>query len=161
MHTQSIDTETRYADLAETVLAVAREIRLREYGSADGAIPLTPSNAQVMRFIDAHPGATSSEAAEATGLLRSNLSTAVRELEKIGFIEKRRDPTDGRGVLLYSTAAAAHNLALVRAQWSRDAENALDGAEDVEAATGLLRLLADSLVEERRASGLRWHGNQL
>jgi DNA-binding MarR family transcriptional regulator len=152
--------DVRYADLAEIVLTVAREIVMRETDVPD-AVSLTPSNAQVMRYIDSHPGAMPSEAAEATGLLRSNLSTAIRELEKIGFIEKRRDPDDGRGIRLFSTAEAARNLEVIRAQWSDGAARALGGPSGVEDATKMLRKLADGLVEDRRQAGLRWKREQL
>jgi DNA-binding MarR family transcriptional regulator len=84
-----------FADLAEAILIAARELRIRE-NDTDSTISLAPSHAQVMSYVDAHPGATPSEAADATGLLRTNLSSAVRELERIGFIEKRPDPNDGR-----------------------------------------------------------------
>lgn len=155
------DTDLRYADLAEVVLTVAREIVVRENAMENDAIALTPSNAQVMRYIDANPGSMPSEAAEATGLLRSNLSTAIRELEKIGFLEKRRDPDDGRGIHLFPTPAAARNLELIRRQWSKGAEKALGGPEGVEEATALLRRLAGALAVERQQSGLRFRRSQL
>lgn len=151
---------TDYADLVDIVLTVAREIRLRESDMGD-TVSLTPSNTQVMRYIDAHPGATPSETAEATGLLRSNLSTAIRELEHIGFIEKRRDEHDGRGVRLHSTPIAAANLARVREQWTADASRVLGKPTGVPQATKLLRRLGDGLAEERRASGARWSRTQM
>ena len=160
MTTPTSGPDDRFADLAETILTVAREIRLREYDS-EGTIALTPSNAQVMRYIDAHPGSTPSETAEATGLLRSNLSTGVRELEKIGFLERRQDPEDGRGVRLYSTPLAAEGLARVRSQWADDAGRVLGRSRGVAEATALLKKLAAGLVEERRASGTRWSRRQL
>lgn len=149
-----------YADLAETVLTLAREIRLRE-GDLVDAISLTPSYAQVMRYVSTHPGATPSETAEATGLLRSNLSTALRELEKIGFVEKRQSTDDGRGVLLYPSETALANLGRVRAQWSEDAARLLGRPAGVDRATVLLRRLADGLAEERRAAGRQWSRRQM
>lgn len=155
------DAGAAYADLAQIVLTVAREIRLRETDIGDDTISLTPSNTQVMRYIDAHPGATPSETAEATGLLRSNLSTAIRELEQIGFIEKRRDEHDGRGVRLFSTAIAAANLTRVRDQWAADAARVLGRPAGVQQATKLLRRLGEGLADERRKSGARWSRDQM
>lgn len=152
--------DRRYADLAEVVLTVARELRLDEH-DLDDTIALTPSNAQVMRYVDAHPGATPSEAAEATGLLRSNLSTAVRELVEIGFIERRRDEQDGRGVHLHSTPKAAHNLAVVRDHWARSAERVLGRPRGVEQAIRLLERIAEGLATERREAGRRWSRKQM
>jgi DNA-binding MarR family transcriptional regulator len=146
--------DPRYADLAETVLSLAREILIRE-AEVNEAVTLTPSNAQVMRYIDSNPGALSSEAAEATGLRRSNLSTAIRQLEKIGFIERRPDPDDRRGVRLYPTSEAARNLETVRAQWSDGVFRALRGSEGVEEATALLRRVADTFERDRRELRLR------
>ncbi|GAA3336792.1 hypothetical protein GCM10017714_01020 [Curtobacterium pusillum] len=160
MATTDDDAGIDYADLAEIVLTVAREIRLRETDLGD-TISLTPSNTQVMRYIDTHPGATPSETAEATGLLRSNLSTAIRELEQIGFIEKRRDEHDGRGVRLHSTPTAVANLARVRERWAEDAARVLGKPTGVPQATKLLRRLGEGLADERRRSGARWKRNQM
>jgi DNA-binding MarR family transcriptional regulator len=138
------------ADLAELILNVAREIRSRRFED-DRAIHLNWSEANVMRFIDHHPGAAPSDVAEATGLHRSNLSTALRSLEINGLVERRADPADRRGVNLFPTALAASNLALVRDEWARQLANALgDDRGAVSDALLLLQRLERGLVTARQ-----------
>ena len=154
MKAQTELTDARYADLAEIVLAVAREIRIREF-AAKPEIALTPSHASVMRYVDSNPGTTPSEAADATGLKRSNLSTTVRQLEASGLIERRDDPEDGRGVRLYPTEQAAATRAQIREQWTDLLKRAIGTEGGVDDATSLLTHLANELVAERRREGLR------
>lgn len=138
-----------FAALAEVVLRAARELTYREHRESRG-ISLTPANGNIMRYIDRNPGATPSEVADATGVFRSNLSTALRELERLGFVEKRSNPSDGRVIRLFSTAAAAENLALIKAGWSESARLGLGSLEGVAATTALLENMAARLVAARR-----------
>jgi DNA-binding MarR family transcriptional regulator len=137
------------------ILSAAREIRFRGYDDPD-AVALNPSEANVMSYIDTHPGSTPSAVAEATGLRRSNLSTALRDLEARGFVERRVDPNDGRGVNLFPTHRSAQNLALVRREWARALAAGLGAAgvpedhRDVAAAKRLLTQLEAGLVATRR-----------
>jgi DNA-binding MarR family transcriptional regulator len=146
----TLNTDEDLAELAELILNVAREIRSRRPGDDDRVIHLSWSEAHVMRFVDHHPGAAASEVAEATGLHRSNLSTALRSLEAHGLVERCTDPSDRRGINLFPTALAASNLALVRADWARHLAATL-GAERgaVPDALALLRRLEDGLITSR------------
>jgi DNA-binding MarR family transcriptional regulator len=138
------------ADLAELILNVAREIRFREPDD-DRVIHLGWSEACVMRFVDHHPGAAPSDVAEATGLRRSNLSTALRNLEAHGLVERRSDSNDRRGVNLFPTARAASNLALVRGEWARQLADSLgEDRGSVSDALALLHRLEHGLVAARR-----------
>lgn len=142
--------ESELAELAQLILNAAREIRFRGYEHPD-AVSLNPSEANVMRYIDIHPGATPSAVAEATSLQRSNLSAALRELESRGFVERRVDPDDGRGVNLYPTARAAQNLALLQREWANILTVGLgDDQSDVIAAKRLLTRLEAGLIAARR-----------
>lgn len=143
-----------HADLAEVVLRVARELTFREHPDA---VRLTPTAGNVMRFIDEHPGAAPSEIAEAVGLLRSNLSGALRDLERLGFVERRSDPTDGRGALLFPTAASAQNLDAIRADWATWVGDALGerGLQHEGVMVEMLEQLAAGLVRDRRARDAR------
>ncbi len=140
--------DSELADLAEAILGVGRELRLAVGGA--GVVHLTPSEAHVMRHIDRHPGVTPSEVARATGLQRSNLSTALRALERRGFVQRRADPDDARGVNLFPTKRAADNLARLRNQWAHRLSSALGGQlGQVEETAGLLDRLEAALVAER------------
>ncbi len=139
------------ADLAELILTVAREIRFPRFDD-DRIVALGFSDANVMRYIDHHPGATPSDVAQATGLHRSNLSTALRTLERHGLVERRNDSADRRGVNLFPTARAAANLALVRGEWARALGIALGpDRANIADALGLLRRLEHGLVAARQS----------
>lgn len=145
-----IDDGNTLAELAQLILTTAREIRFRGYDDPD-AVSLNPSEANVMRYIDEHPGATPSAVADATGLRRSNLSTALRELEARGFVERRVDPHDGRGINLFPTPLAARNLALVQQEWAKALAAGLgDDHRDIEPAKRLLERLERGLVAARQ-----------
>lgn len=141
------------ADLAEAIIGVARELRLRLDTAADSdvdIVELTASEAHVMRHIDHHPGVTPSDLARATGLQRSNMSTALRNLENRGFVERRADPHDARGVNLYPTDRAAENLKRVRRQWAQLMETGLRGdRQGAEAAKALLERVEAGLMADR------------
>ncbi len=139
--------DVELADLAEAILGVGRELRLRIDGDV---VQLTASEAHVMRHIDHHPGVTPSDVARATGLQRSNLSTALRALEGRGFVERRTDPHDARGVNLFPTDRAGENLTRLRRQWAEKVAAALgDDRTDVVAAKALLERLEASLIAAR------------
>ncbi|PND59245.1 MarR family transcriptional regulator [Mycobacterium sp. ENV421] len=141
------------ADLAEAIIGVARELRLHlDTAAASDAdiVELTASEAHLMRHIDHHPGVTPSDLARATGLQRSNMSTALRSLENRGFVERRADPHDARGVNLYPTDRAAENLERLRRQWSQLMDNGLRGdRQDAAAAKALLERVEAALKVDR------------
>ena len=140
--------DSELADLAEAILGVGRELRLRTQA---GAVQLTAQEAHVMRHIDHHPGVTPSDVARATGLQRSNLSTALRALERRGFVERRADPHDARGINLFPTDRAADNLKRLRRQWADQLASALGGGDlqNAAAAKALLQRVEAGLVADR------------
>ena len=144
-----------FADLAEAIIGVARELRLRlDTAAASDAeiVELTASEAHVMRHIDHHPGVAPSDLARATGLQRSNMSTALRSLENRGFVERRADPHDARGVNLYPTDRAGDNLERLRRQWAQLLNNCLRGdRQGVTAAKELLERVEAALMDDRLA----------
>jgi DNA-binding MarR family transcriptional regulator len=141
--------DSELADLAEAIIGVSRELRLRLYSDV---VELTASEAHVMRHIDHHPGVTPSDLARATGLQRSNMSTALRGLERRGFVERRTDPHDARGVNLFPTERAAENLQKLRRQWANQLAGALGAdVENAAAATVLLQRVEAAMMADRLA----------
>ncbi|WP_433475028.1 MarR family winged helix-turn-helix transcriptional regulator [Spirillospora sp. CA-142024] len=112
------DPEAGWADLADLVLIIAREIQFRGY-TDERAVPLSPSEGMVMRHLQDDPAAPPSRIADATGLQRTNLSTVLRGLETKGLIERRTCPDDRRGVTVHVTERGTTNYALVRQEWAR------------------------------------------
>ena len=74
------------------MLIISREIQFRGY-TDERAVPLSPSEGMVMRYLQNEPDATPSCIA----------STILRGLENKGLIERRAHPGDGRGVTVHLT----------------------------------------------------------
>lgn len=142
-----------WAEFADLVLVIAREIQFRGYEARE-ALSLSQSEGAVMRHLFRHPKSLPSEVAWATGLQRSNLSTVLRGLEQKGMIERVPDANDGRAVRIHPTERAIRNFVLVRSEWAAEVAEAADGADGaggVDAALPLLRQIADGLVRLRQA----------
>ena len=58
-----------------------------------------------MRYINHRPGVTPQRVARFTGLQRSNLSSALRSLERRGLVRRRADPADARSANLFRRGA--------------------------------------------------------
>jgi DNA-binding MarR family transcriptional regulator len=147
-------TEEQWAEFADHVLEIAREIQFRGYTSPE-AVSLTPSEGTVMRYLFPHPGALPSEVAFATGLQRSNLSAVLRGLEEKGLVERVSDPEDGRWVRIHPTPRAIDNYALVRREWASAVADAADGDPAVEKTLPLLAKVRTGLVRKRQDDGRR------
>jgi DNA-binding MarR family transcriptional regulator len=140
--------EEQWAEFADALLEIAREIQFRGYASPE-AMSLTPSEGTVMRYLFPHPGALPSQVATATGLQRSNLSAVLRGLEQKGLIERVADPEDGRRVRLHPTAQALRNFELVRHEWASAVARAADDHPAVAMALPLLAKVHAGLVRDR------------
>jgi DNA-binding MarR family transcriptional regulator len=147
-------TEEQWAEFADHVLEIAREIPFRGYSHPE-AVSLTPSEGTVMRYLFPHPGALPSQVAFATGLQRSNLSAVLRGLEEKGLIERVADSEDGRWVRIHPTVKAIRNYALVRREWGSAVATAAEGDPAVETALPLLAKVRAGLVRLRQADSPR------
>jgi DNA-binding MarR family transcriptional regulator len=147
-------TDAQWAEFADHVLEIAREIQFRGYVSRE-AVSLSPSEGTVMRYLFPHPGALASEVAFATGLQRSNLSAVLRGLEEKGLIERVTDPADGRWVRVHPTPRAVRNYALVQSEWASAVEEAAEGDPAVEVTLPLLAKVRAGLVRLRQADSRR------
>lgn len=134
------------ADLADVVMAVSRAIKLRT-ATDPSVLDLSVTEVTVLRHIDHHPGVSPSAVAAGTGLQRSNLSRALRDLEAKQLVRRSTDTADNRQSLLHSTELAAENLARIRSIWSGMFVEALDGSgdHDIAAALDLLSALERGL----------------
>lgn len=118
--------QEQLADVAELVLSVARRLGLA--ARETDTVTLTPLEAMVMRWIDAHPGSTPSQVAAHLGLRSSNASQALRDLEARGFIRRSTDPADARSVRIDPLPAARENLQDKRRSWAAIVGSALSEA---------------------------------
>ncbi|MEH3140677.1 MAG: MarR family winged helix-turn-helix transcriptional regulator [Mycobacterium kyogaense] len=131
------------ADLADVVMAVARAVRSQAAAQPD-LVELSATEITVLRYIDHHPDVRAGAVAAGTGLQRSNLSRALRDLEAKELVRRTADPTDSRQVVLRSTRRAEENLARLRVIWATllgDALAASGEEHDVASALELLHAL--------------------
>jgi len=133
------DPDHALAELADVILRIARELDPHGAGTP-AVVPLTGTEALVLRWIDTHRGASPSALAAATRLQRSNLSAALRSLEAKGMVERRPDPSDARSAQLHPTELATSSIARLRAHWASTVRAALGG--DAAAVDGALTLLS-------------------
>jgi DNA-binding MarR family transcriptional regulator len=141
--------DERWAELADLVLVIAREIQFRGYQD-ERAVPLSQSEGMVMRHLNEKDEASPSRIAAATGLQRTNLSTVLRGLEEKGLIERQAHPADGRGVTVVATARGRGNYRLVRQEWAAQMFEAA-GTKPIglDTAIELLRAIEVGLVTNR------------
>ncbi len=143
------DGDQRWADLADLVLIISREIQFRRY-TDERAVHLSQSEGMVMRYLKNDPAATPSRIAAATGLQRTNLSTVLRGLEHKGFIERHADPGDGRGVTVHATDSGRSNALLVRQEWAAAVSEAADhDTRHLDAALTLLAAVEAGMTRDR------------
>jgi DNA-binding MarR family transcriptional regulator len=143
------DGDPRWADLADEVLILAREIQFRGYRDPE-AVPLTQSEGMVMRYLQDHAGTAPSQIADATGLQRANISAVLRGLERKGLTERRSTPDDLRRATIHPTEHGKRNYALVRHEWAAAVSTAAgDDAAGLNEALGLLHKITASLTHSR------------
>jgi DNA-binding MarR family transcriptional regulator len=141
--------DQRWANLADLVLIISREIQFRGY-TDERALRLSPSEGMVMRYLHHDPAAPPSRIAAATGIQRTNLSATLRGLEHKGLIERRAGSGDGRGVTVHPTERGRSNYALVRQQWAAAVSAAADqDVSNLDAALTLLAAVGRGLTETR------------
>ena len=143
------DDVERWAELADRVLIIAREIQFRGYQDPR-AVPLTATEGMVMRYIQNHPITAPNQIAVAVGLQRSNLSTLMRDLERKGLIERTMSEGDRRGVTVRLTEAGRRNYLVVRREWAAAVAKAVENdARGLDGALGLLKDIAAGLIAMR------------
>ncbi|MFE5307559.1 MarR family winged helix-turn-helix transcriptional regulator [Isoptericola sp. NPDC056573] len=137
------------ADLADAVVEVARHLDVRS-PELRGIVPLTGTEVAVIREVHRTARPTPSRIAVATGLARSNVSTALRTLEARGLVVREHADGDRRTVRLVATPLADEHLARIRDFWSRRLGGVPDDVRDAALrALPALDALAEALVEPR------------
>jgi DNA-binding MarR family transcriptional regulator len=143
------DGVERWAELADHVLIIAREIQFRGYQDPR-AVPLTATEGMVMRYIQDHPITAPKQIAAAVGLQRSNLSTLMRDLERKGLIERTMSEGDRRGVTIRLTETGRRNYLVVQREWAAAVAKAVENdTRGLDGALGLLKDIADGLIAMR------------
>lgn len=66
---------------------------------------LNHTQARVLTLLSRHPGATILQLSAPVGVEPANITRTVQALERLGMVERRPHPTDGRASLLHLTPA--------------------------------------------------------
>ncbi len=149
---------SRLFELADLILAVGRQIYAsKEFSAEFAGQSWTPLESAVMRFIDRNPGTSAGAAAEATQLISSNFSRALRGLEKKGLVRRDTDAADGRRARLYPTERAQRNLRQLHDIWSRLLDGVIADPAEIDQTASTLRRIETGLTARAR----RDHTNRL
>jgi DNA-binding MarR family transcriptional regulator len=152
VRTSGSTDEQQWADLADLMLIISREIQFRGY-SDERALSLSQSEGMVMRYLLQGDPAAPSQIATATGLQRTNLSTVLRGLEHKGLIHRHANPSDARGVTVTPTEHGRSNYHLVRHEWAIAISTAAgQDTSSLDTALTLLTTVKDGLVTTRASN---------
>ena len=99
------------------------------------------------------PGLRQSALAEQLGVEAPTVTRMVQRLERGGMIERRRDPHDGRGMLVYPAPRSRLLESTVRRAWSTVDQAIIEKLGDVDATK--LRKLAAAAVDALEVRGER------
>jgi DNA-binding MarR family transcriptional regulator len=140
--------EQRWANLAQLALIISRKIQYESYRD-QRAVSLTQSEAVVMCHLLHDDPATPSQIADATGLLRPNVSASLRTLKYKGLIEKKINPTDGRGYTIHPTTLGRVTHERVRQEWAALVAAAADrDTTDLDVAIAMLNKVKEGLEKQ-------------
>ena len=136
---------TNFGNLFRDPTSVMQELvadELERRGFAD----LRPALLAVAQHVGAN-GTRITELAERAQLSKATVVHAVDELERLGYVTRRPDPTDGRAKLVMSTARAleAERAAREAVVDIRDAWAELIGEREMAALEAVLRRLRAAL----------------
>lgn len=106
----------KLVEFADVVLDLAHKLDFK-HPELRGVVPLTGTEIAVVREVHRTPRATPSQIADASGLQRSNVSTALRTLEAKGLVVREQAPGNARSVVLVPTEQAAADVARIHAWW--------------------------------------------
>jgi MarR family transcriptional regulator, temperature-dependent positive regulator of motility len=125
---------------------------LREAGYGD----VRPAHFAVFRYLGPE-GSRVTELAEAAGMTQQSMGEFVAYLERLGFVERRPDPRDGRARIVVPTEAGREGIAAAAgllAETEADLAERL-GKEKLGSLVALLEELSILLAQAKSYSGIR------
>jgi len=137
--------EKRLADGLARLAAVARQLDWQ----AGEELGLSPTQADILRFVASRPGGARLTAAAAhVGIRKATASDAVTALVRKALLQKQADPEDGRAIALKATAKGKR----IAAQWPPSFEPLLEGLSGIEQET--LLALVIKMIRQLQQRGL-------
>ncbi|WP_377267881.1 MarR family winged helix-turn-helix transcriptional regulator [Peterkaempfera sp. SMS 1(5)a] len=104
---------------SQEVRAVVGRLR-RRIRAAAGTEGISFTQASVLARLTGNQGLTTSDLAAAEGIRHQSMATTVAPLADLGLVERRRDPGDGRRLLIALTAEGrrrAEEARQARGEW--------------------------------------------
>jgi DNA-binding MarR family transcriptional regulator len=96
-------------------------VRIFSAVAAAGYSDLRPSHGNVMEQLTFDDGRRLTELAGFAGITAQSMSELVDDLERMGYVERRPDPTDRRAKRIYLTAKGRDNVQVgATAAWEAD-----------------------------------------
>ncbi len=120
--TASASSASLAASLRGTVMRMARRLRSQR---VDGSLSLAAL--VTLGTIEAREPLTASELAAAEHLKPSSMTRLISALERNGYIERRRDPDDGRQSILRTTPSGREVIVAEREHRQEWLTHVLDG----------------------------------
>jgi len=143
------DPRDRFADKLSYHLRLAHEAAQQSYALALAETALTPTHAEALGLIAAHPGIKPSELANLLGRDRSSITAALHALDQRGLLRRETTMRDRRSTLLHLTEPGRQIVAAIATQ-AEAHERLLDriiGQDDKPRLVELLRRIAGALAQ--------------
>jgi MarR family transcriptional regulator, temperature-dependent positive regulator of motility len=132
------------------------EARLRAELREAGYEDIRPAHYAVFRYLKPE-GSRVTELADAAGMTQQSMSEFVARLERLGFVERRPDPRDGRARIIVPTEAGREGIATAAgllAEMEADLAERM-GEERLESLVASLEELSTLVVQATSSSGIR------
>ena len=118
-------------DLIGYQLRLAHLVFFRDFERTVGDLGISPGRVGVLVLVNGNPGITQSRLAEAVGLDRSTLVPVLDDLERRGFVERRRG-MDRRTNGLWLTPSGKRRLGRVRRRIAAHEHRMVSGMSEKE-----------------------------
>jgi DNA-binding MarR family transcriptional regulator len=136
-------TSKRRTELVEALEGLLRNMAARGvllHQAIAGRFGLNSTDIKALDLARAEENLTAGRLAEVTGLSTSAVTALLDRLEKAGFVERRRDPSDRRRVFVVSTGRHEEELGRIFGSISERTQRVLRRYDD-----GQLALMVDFL----------------
>lgn len=111
--------------------------RLHERLAQEGHPDVRPAHGYALGHLVDAGGATAVDLADYLGVTKQGAGHIIGELQRWGYVERARNPADGRSQLVRATARGAAVVARVSAIWAEEEQrwaSVAGGLDDVRAA---------------------------
>jgi DNA-binding MarR family transcriptional regulator len=148
----SVAAEPTTTLLTKALGRISRALRYRTR-AAHQALGVTDSESELLRLLRRQPGIRVQDAAAELGIASNSVSTLLKQLTRLGLIERTADPLDARAASLRVTPEAElwlKQMGSAREEAVTRAWEGLDAAdrELIEHAVPALRKLGERLLQQ-------------